>query len=76
MIRSLMSFTLRFGIDKIPLMEKPMEEDEVKPQVVEALVTAQVREETSTPNPKEEECILVLEDNHTGPQVVSTEKAT
>ncbi|KAH9324094.1 hypothetical protein KI387_004272, partial [Taxus chinensis] len=45
----------------VPLLLKPMEEAEVKPKVVEAIV--QVGEGV-TPNPKEEEYIPDVEEDH------------
>ncbi|KAH9323352.1 hypothetical protein KI387_017991, partial [Taxus chinensis] len=48
----------------VPLLVKPMEEAEVKPQVVEALATTQSGEEGATPNPKEEEYIPAVEEDH------------
>ncbi|KAH9323698.1 hypothetical protein KI387_018337, partial [Taxus chinensis] len=75
MIENLKSWAARFEFTKIPLLVKPMEEAEVKPQVVEALATTQAGEEGATPNPKEEEYILAVEKDHIVSEAPSVEQA-
>ncbi|KAH9290813.1 hypothetical protein KI387_034930, partial [Taxus chinensis] len=60
----------------VPLLVKPMEEAEVKPQVVEASATTQSEEEGATPNPKAEEYIPAVEEDHIVLEALSVEQDT
>ncbi|KAH9290230.1 hypothetical protein KI387_034347, partial [Taxus chinensis] len=59
----------------VPLLVKPIEETEVKSKVVEAPTTTQAGEEGATPNPKEEEYIPAVEEEHTIFEAPSAEQA-